>query len=518
MIRQTHWASVATATTLLLLLLSASPAAADRFKTQLSFSFADDNVLRDAGETRVSSPSAYFGQSPDEQLSRLEDSSFSASKLHLFVYGSADGVHPRFLPEGAVVLSLDPANGTFRDAGTYLRTSLFFADDRKTGLSLTMFPIDSDRMRLGFDPIISWGGSDTFPKHFRKGLVPGVKLELDMDRWYTFFGVKTALVRSPTEDILDNPGGNTNKIVERTAYGFFGGAGVDILRFDVSKLRFEVNGGYFRKGTNTRENVLGQPIHSGGFSGRLSFQSGLPIGRRIDLGLYVEDPLRYDSLTPEAYDTGVSFAVSAEGTGLVQTLEDPDQVHSTVNEWAWASMASIQLKVSHFRMYLEGVARSLTYLTYDVPGIVPYQALQENVDTTPEWYAQLTFDYNFAAIDLTLSATFGVLFPATYKGVVPAGQFVPETTLQGEHTVVVRGSESGSDWDILPAGEDALPVFYGRFDAKWTFGKNFAALFELTYGHDPNLTQVIPDFRGHAVRRFDEPNILGFGLLARLQF
>jgi hypothetical protein len=502
-----------------MLLLGATPAAAQTFKSQLSFSFADDNVLRDAGETRVSSPSAYFGQSPETQLGlRGSDSGFSSSRLHLFVYGAVDEVSPYFLPEGAVVLSLDPVAGTFRDDGTYLRATYFFEPDRKRGISLTMFPIDSDRLRLGFHPQISWGGSDTFPKHFRKGLVPGAKLQLDMQRWYTFVAVKTALVRSPTEDILDNPGGNTNKIVERTAYGFLAGVGVDLYKSDDAALRFEVDGGYFRKGTNTRENVLGEPIHAGGLSGQLSWHSGLPIGRRIDLRLYIEDPLRYDSLTPELYGKGVSWNLALEGTGLVQTLEDPDQVHSTLNEWGWAAMLTSQIKISHFRVHLEGTARSLRFITYDVPGIVPYQALPERVETSPEFYAQLGLDYNIESINLTIATTFGLLFPATYKGVVPAGQFVPETTLQGQHTVVVRGTDSGSDWDILPAGEDALPVFYAKFSTKWTFGKNFAALFEMTYGHDPNLSQVLPDFRGHAVRRFDEPNILGFGLLARLGF
>ncbi|MCZ7538212.1 MAG: hypothetical protein M5T61_21265, partial [Acidimicrobiia bacterium] len=99
------------------------------------------------------------------------------------------------------------------------------------------------------------------------------------------------------------------------------------------------------------------------------------------------------------------------------------------------------------------MARSLTYITFDVPGIVPYQALQENVETTPEAYAQLSADYHIESINLTVAATFGLLFPATYKGVVPSGQFAPATTLQGEHVVVVQGTDSGSDWDILPAGE-----------------------------------------------------------------
>ncbi len=498
---------------LVVALLAAASAQAQSFKTSLSFSFADNNVLKDSGETRVNSPDAYIGQMPEDFFRGFGGDEFGPSKLHLMLYGAADGVHPRFLPEAAVVLLLDPVKGSFADGGSYIQASYFLSDDRKTGISLALFPIDSDRLRLGFHYDISWAGSDTFPKHFRKGLVPGLKLQLDMRRWYLFAGFKTALVRSPTEDILDNPGGNTNKIVERANYGVLAGLGVDVW----GGLRFEVNGGYFQKGTNTRPNVLGQPIHSGGVSAQLSYHDGLPIGRRIDMRLYTEDPLRFDVLAQEEYDGGLSWNVAAEGTGLVQTLEDPDQVNSTLNEWSWAAMLTMSLKYKSFRVHLEGIVRSLPFITFNVPGFVPYQGLPESVETKPEIWAALSFDYFFEPIGLTLALTGGFLRPATYKGVVPAGSY-PEQTLQGVHTVVVRGSQAGGDWDILPAGEEELPIFYLKTTVKWTFGGKFAAVAEMTYGRDPNLSQVFRDFRGHAIRRFDDPDILGFGLMARMSF
>jgi hypothetical protein len=496
-----------------LLLLSAAPAAAGRFRASLGFSFADNNVLRGAGETRINSPSAYFGQTPDSYFRALGGSEFGPSRLHLFAYGGALDLHPRFVPEGAVVLLLDPSSGTFRDDGTYLRVGYYFDSDRRRGVSLTMHPIDSDRERLGFHYDISWGGSAMFPKNFRRGLVPGLRLQLDLGWMYAYTGMKTALVRSPTEDILDNPGGNTNKIVERANYAVFGGLGFDIYR----GLRLEVNGGYFQKGTNTRPNVLGRPIHAGGLSGQLSYHHGLSIGRRIDMYLYTEDPIRFDILAREEYGSGLSWNVAIEGTGVVQTLEDPERARSTINEWAFASMASARFKFSHFRIHLEGIYRTLTYITYNVPGFVPYQALPAAVESKPELTALVSADYFIAPISLTVGLTFGVLRPATYRGVVPAGSAAP-TTLQGVHTVVVRGAESGGDWDILPAGEEELPVFYIKGNLKWTFGDTFAALAELTYGRDPNLSQVFRDFRGHAIRTFDDPNVLAFGLLARLAF
>ena len=45
--------------------------------------------------------------------------------------------------------------------------------------------------------------------------------------------------------------------------------------------RVEANGGYFRKGTNNKAEVLGKPIHAAGVSGQLSYATGVPISRRI---------------------------------------------------------------------------------------------------------------------------------------------------------------------------------------------------------------------------------------------
>lgn len=503
---------VTTGVAALVLLAVALPARGEAYKVSLSFSFADDNVLRDAGETRINSPSAYFGQSPEAYFDRMGDGGFSSSKLYLYVYGAAEGLHPRFLPEGAMVLRLNPAEGDYQDDGTYLRLNYFLSDDRKRSISLDMFPIDSDRMRLGFHYDISWGGSDIFPKHFRKGLVPGMKLQADLGWMYAFLGAKTALVRSPTEDILDNPGGNTNKIVERTAYGVLGGLGFELY----DGLWLEANGGYFQKGSNTRQNVLGEPIHAAGVSAQLSYHEGLSIGRRIDMRLYVEDPLRHDILAPETYGSGISWNVAAEWTSLVQTLEDPDRVSSTVNEWSHAAFLSAQMKVDRFRIHLEGSYRTLTYITYNVPGFVPYQALPAGVTVSPELFGALSVDYNWAAPNLTFAITAGILRPATYEGVTPAGPSAP-SNLQGVRKTVVRGAASG-DWDILPPGEDEVPVLLLKASVKWSFGDTFAALAEVTYGRDANLAQVFRDFRGHAIRSFDDPNILGFGLLARMSF
>ena len=70
---------VAALTALLMFGGGAGGAAASDFSSNISFSFADDNLLKDAGETRKNSPNAYFGQVPSSALDRLEPSQFRRS-------------------------------------------------------------------------------------------------------------------------------------------------------------------------------------------------------------------------------------------------------------------------------------------------------------------------------------------------------------------------------------------------------------------------------------------------------
>ena len=91
---------------------------------------------------------------------------------------------------------------------------------------------------------MQWGGTNSFPKNLRRAFAPGLELDLDYRYWHVFVGMKTALVRSPTDDILDNKGGNTLENVERTFYGFLGGAGFE---FSDTGPRLELDGGFFNR-------------------------------------------------------------------------------------------------------------------------------------------------------------------------------------------------------------------------------------------------------------------------------
>lgn len=484
-------------------------------KTTVSFSFADDNVLRDPGETRRNSPEAYFGQSAYSYLDRVEESAFRRTESRLNFtrsyrlgdFSPAGGVKMRFGPDSDGKMS-------FRDDGTML--SLAYQPDANTLVALDMYPIDSDTVRLGYHRDISWGGSNVFPKNFRKGLVPAALVRFETGPVNGFVGAKTALIRSPSENILNNPGGNTNQFVERAYYGFFGGVGVEF----VDGLRLDLSGGFFEKGTNTKPSVLGKPIYAGGGSAQLSYSWGSKVGKRLDLRLYFEDPDKNPLDIPARGSNDWGLELAVEYTRLVQTLEDPDHYASTHNEWAQAGYFSAGLRFDKFRVHLDGIYRDLPFIVFNVPGFVPYQALSEQSEVSPELFGALSADYYFDSVGITVAMSAGVLLPATYKptvsGQVIEGPFAEEVA-KGIQKVVVRGTNSG-DWDILPPGEDQMPVFVFKGDVKYNLGQNFFVVAELSYGHDPNFAQVFIDERGHAVRQFDKPEVIGFGVTTEFSF
>ncbi len=482
--------------------------------TRLAFTFGDDNVLVGAGETRKSSPSAFFGQCNRTSLDRTVASDCYRQNITNLILYKRLKLHANFQPEAALALGIDLQNNMITDEGSYIRANWFFDETHRTYWALTLFPLDSDRLRLGYYYDVSWGGTDTFPKNFRKGLAPGLRFDMDLGYFSFFVGAKAALIRSPAEDVLDNKGGNTIKNVERTNYGVFAGVGAP---FGQSGVRMELNGGFFQKGTNTRQNALGEPIYAGGFSGRVSWSRGIAIGRQTDIRIFQQDPVRNALFQKEIYQTGlVSVALEAEATGLVQNLEDPDHTQSTKIEWAALGHFGLSMKVGFWRIFAHTIVRSLSAITFDVPGFIPYQALPKDAKVSPEIMGSLGFDYNFKSIDLTLGFNYLILRPATFIGTVPTG-LNASITEQGLRKVVIRGSRSG-DWDILPPGENELPVHMLRLDLKWSFFESFGVIGQIGYTRDDNLASVKQDSFGHNIRVFDQPNGVNFNLICQVKF
>ena len=241
--------------------------AGDFVDTRLSFVFADDNILKGAGETSPNSPSARFGAGrQNTQFYDNFNTKFSGFETlsNLVLYKKMPAYFTGLTTEAAfTVLVLEQPSGsiTLRDNSSYIRLNYTPPGwGEKESISLTGFPVDADRMRLGFAYRISWGGSGIFANRAFSNGVPGAKLQITRDRWYAFAGAKTGVVQN---DIIRE---------QETVYGALAGAGVDLTE----NLRLEANGGFFQKGLIPALATLG--IEAPGELGRRERPGRVPRG------------------------------------------------------------------------------------------------------------------------------------------------------------------------------------------------------------------------------------------------
>lgn len=499
---------------------AADPAPSSVFdRVLIQLNWGDDNLLVGAGETRENSPDPNFSRCSRTQIDGVPHRDCSAGRTRLGLYKSV-ALRKGLSVAGALVVGLavvtDPESSQagrydLYDQGSYLRIAKAFGASLNREFAVEFYPVDARPLTLGFHPDLEWGTKDEFPRNFRRGLAPGLKLSLDLDGFYVFAGAKSALIKTPLEVELENDGGNRILFSTRTFYGLLGGFGYG----RAEGFSAEVNGGFFHKGTLSKEGVIGKPILSGGASLRLAWRSGVPVGLRIASALYQRVAAGGSQIIENpSYEGRLAWAVTGEGTMRVQNLADTDRPNSTALEWSWASHLGFQLRIGDTRIHLEQRNRSLTHIVADVPGLFPYSTLPEGSEVAPEVQALVSVDHRIG--DFTLALTGGVRLPATYRGVAPDGAGT-DAASAGVRTTVISDADAGG-WYILPEGDDAVAVWWLELGFKWHPAKQFALLTDILYGRDQNRTQVERDSSGHALRVYTEPNVLSLNVLGQFLF
>ncbi|HEX7663635.1 MAG TPA: hypothetical protein VF407_03950, partial [Polyangiaceae bacterium] len=426
--------------------------------------------------------------------------------------------------EAAVVLRFDLAalatntgnlNSALYDAGSYIRV---FYNTReaspKEGLSLTFFPLDTDRFRLGYLYDISWGGTNAylnqsiFPRI--QGSSPGLKVQYDHEKFYVFGGFKTATIVEPLTVL--NPATDNDVEVTRvgeTNYGFLAGGGVDPIKM----LRFDVGGGYFQQGHFDLDDVRGQSIYTYGGSARVVVHHDMPVPQSVDFLLYKNDPMAPTIMfAPEKYDPKMlAWSVSLEGDVIEQHLKDFDVAGQTKMQPAYAGALQAVVRAGYARFSATGIYRDLNYVVRNVPGFIPFETLPSNTKTDPEMFGALSADYYIEKLHLTPQISGGIQLPSTFKsefsdGGVPASR-----------TIVVRqqGNES-----ILPYDADRTPIYQARVSLKWQLSPMLGATIWGQFVRDNNGTLVEQDpTEGTAsLRVFQSPNRIGAGLSMQARY
>ncbi|MEO6954750.1 MAG: hypothetical protein ABI321_23320 [Polyangia bacterium] len=504
--------------------------AGDFVDTRLNFTLVNENVLVKPGQTTPSVPGWRFGQPSQLGILFFEnyDTRYTGYEnlTHLVVYKKVETARVVF--EAAYVLRLlqfTDVNLSSIDDGSYVRMQYFFDRTRtsKLNVAFTAFPLNADRMRLGYSWRISWGGSPIFFKYnpdlpigaaafvTNTAPSPGAKLQISDERWYAYVGAKSST-------LLDrNPSVNEQVAV----WGAVFGAGADAIK---NHLRIETNGGYFNRGTNplffgTTIGPQGQtfksyPVRTFGATLQVSAFNHISPTTSIDTSLYRNDPqsaARY--FNRPIYQPGFNWLASAEWTMTGSSLQDADKLNTTKLQLAYAGDINLRAQIGNLRLTADFEVRSLAYILQNQPSLVPYQDFPQDGKTTPELFGSVGFDYWFQRVGMRLGLTVGVQNPASFK---PGANGVPGALLGTASannvaaTIVVRNE---GDLSILPDSTNRLsakPIFGTKLQAREDFLEWFAVIGQVYYEYDANLTHLTKAQGGESIRNYNYPHRLGF--------
>ncbi len=484
--------------------------AGDAIDTRVTFTFADDDVLKGPQESTTGSPSIP-NATPEPNRNRLffddyesRDAGFE-NLTHMVIYAHQPGFFEGLDTEAALVLRaqvLNEKDVKLSDDGSYLKLTQKLGD---VDLALTAFPISADRFRLGYSYDLSWGGSDIF-----KGTrAPGARVELTTPNSYAFLGAKTGVAQIKVSD---------KTTVEDTIYGVLGGAGIDV----VDELRMEGGGGYFFRGNIDKPELQipdGDRVKTArweGFGGsaQVVYHIGIPIGVPIDFRLYKNDPLQRDTFfETESYDGGVSFMLQSEFSLLGQTLQDPERRASTVVQWATAGDLAARIKFGKTRVHVLAVYRDLAFILFNVPSDPSFTDFPDGIDPQPEFFFSAGIDYYVEAAHLTAGFIAGAQRPASITNVVPAGANA-SLSMQQQTQVFL----SDTDRVLLNPGEKVKFVTAGKVTGRWDLSEVISSIGELQFSYDPNRRRLSADEGGIPVRLPEDPKIIGFNLMLRARF
>jgi hypothetical protein len=475
----------------------------DMLDTRLSFALADDDLAAGPSRGSPTFPSAHATEANRVFFDDLDTRDTGFENLtHIAVYAHEPGFLAGIDTEAALVLRLEllPNQGTaaLNEDGSYIRLGYDFGGTRLDVLAL---PVSADRVRLGYTYDITWGGNAIFGAlpPGQQPVSPGLKVGIGNETYAVFIGGKTAVVPLRQSD---------GSVRQDAVWGLLGGARLDV----VDELRMEANGGLFQRGVLDRPelkapgpNQSPPPWLAWGGSLRVGYHVGMPIQESLDLRYYRNDPAALERyFTRETYGPGLSLCVQAEATVLGQTLQDPDRPEATTAQPALAFNVTGRVKVGRTRVHGQVLLRDVNFILFNVPSLLPGQALPGGAHTQPNVLLVLGIDHALESLFLTPGLLIGLELPATVALGEAAGM-----------TVLV--SDVGL-WQPLLTGQTAKPVFATKATLRWDISDALASAFELQLRYDDNRFGLQNTAGGGQFLVKAEPLSLGLVWLLQARF
>lgn len=482
----------------------------DFVRSTITFYVGDDNVL--AGPV---DGSPGFGQSneyPELFFDGLNaEKTAVVSETHMTLYGKMPGFLPFVDTEAALVLEFevaaDPDNGQlssrFRDDGSYVAATFWFSRSKKgKNIKFVAWPYNADRFRLGYLYDLTWGGNRIYFRN--EGPAPGFKLNVDLERVFAYVGAKSMnRVQSDTKRT-------------ESYWGVLAGLGPNVWFGPGQKmqLRYDVEGGYFERGTFVSHPFQSTPVIAFGISQRVLLAYNNPqMGVSPDQRLITNDAERQreTSMVPLRYYGPFAFGVSAEFSTLWQSLQDSEDLDALVFQNALAGAVQAQVRVfTNLRVGIDAVYRDLSYIRFNTPSRPQFVALSPQQDFTPQVYGALWADYHIKVLRLTPGVVVGLMQPASVQAEIDAAG-------NRQTTVVLDAVNEVT----LPIGQDPFTVLSVKGRLTWALSHILSVVGEVSFNQDWNVSKSV-DQEGDApaLRVLDTANAqqLGLNLLVQARF
>jgi hypothetical protein len=482
------------------------PRVSDFIATQLTFYVGDDNLL--AGNADRSPALGMANEYPELFFEGLNAEKVKVvTETHMVLYAKMPGFLKFVDTEASFVaefeLARDPDDsrlvGRFRDDGSWLAATFWFGEKGNSpNLRITAWPFSADRFRLGYTYDLTWAGDRLWARN--RSPVPGAKLALDLKVFEAFVGAKSLVQLRADNNEVEN------------YWGVMGGLGPRIQITDDIRLQYDVNGGYFTRGTFQQEPHRSKPVIAFGASHRLLFAINEPtLGRSPDTVLMFndqEDPvmpwqkLRALTSVPNyrsRFGLGVTVEVSTIGQSLIDA-EDPSS--ALIDDSFTAAFRARVRFLRSMRIGVDVVYRDVSFLVLNVPGLTPYVSFATDTIQKPQAFGALWWDWFIERARLRPGLTVALMQPASFSAREDAN---------GRRQVqVIR---EANDYELLPAGTEAFSIVSVKASLRWHLSPILAIAGEVAYTQDFNNTRVVTDSSsGVGVRVLDDKASRQLGL------
>jgi hypothetical protein len=474
-------------------------------RASVTWLFGDDDALHAPSAVRPASPAPSVGDRAGyDALATGAASRFTGRENELTVglSGTARGFLPGVSTRAELALGIDLAGVgarasqlTVEDRGSAL--GLDFTLGPREGaprLSLRLFPLNADGLRVGWLELLAWGGQvgphRESPYDRARTSPRGAALGLDAGPLRAELGVKTATFLEPV------PGGPA---VEETSYGAHAS-----FELRSGPMTFGAGVGRFEHG---RLEGLRSPPRAVtlGASARASIGVGLG-SPRAPFGLGLEPSPHAGDVVEDVTDARSGWVVGLEATTLVERLRSFDEPGRSVLAPARAAALFATVRVGALEARALAALREPGFVMRSVPGVYPGLTLPRAAASQSDLLAIAS-----AAVHVLRWLEPGVAFGVRSPAAVMTASLDSLGQPAGA-TVVVYAP---GDVELLPPGEGPVPIVEGSVSLGARWSRLLGATGFVGVRRDFNRTRLGAAMDGAVTRSFADPNRLFYGLAAR---